>query len=288
MSKKPVILITSGDSKGIGPEITKKALEDHSIRGLAEFFVFKAGDKTGFDAIERAVKILKNGGADGLVTAPVNKAAINKSGIPFKGHTEYLAGAVNAKKFAMMFSGGHLKITLVTRHIPLKDVSRLITSEKIKDAVLLTNFALKKYFKINNPKIGVAGLNPHCGESGLMGIEEEKIIIPAVKALKRKIPRIQGPLPADVIFYKARKKEFDAVVAMYHDQGLGPFKMIAFDEGVNVTLGLPFVRTSPDHGTAYDIAGKDIADPKAMKEAVKLAVLMCGNDNIYGRDCLSK
>jgi len=272
---KPTVLITAGDPRGIGPEVTKKALQDSSIRSLANFFVIEPEDETGFDAIKKAVQILKKKKADALVTAPVNKEAINKAGIFFQGHTEYLAKTTNTKKFAMMLCGGPLKVTTVTRHIPIKEVSRHITESKIIDSVRLTYEALKSYFGIKNPKIGICGLNPHCGEGGRIGREEKDIIIPAIKKIKRRIPGVQGPISGDIIFYIAYKGRLDAVISMYHDQGLGPLKMVAFEKGVNVTLGLPFIRTSPDHGTAYDIAGKGIADPSSMKEAIKLAIKMC-------------
>jgi len=270
--KKLRILLTTGDPKGIGPEITRKALKDPHIKGMADFFVIEPRDKTGFDAIEKAVAILKQGGAEGLVTAPVNKSAINRSGIAFKGHTEYLARSTRTKKFAMMFCGGPLKVTLVTRHEPIKNIPRILTKEKIIDAIELTEQALRVNFRIKNPRIGVCGLNPHAGEEGITGVEEKKIITPAIKKLKPRIPNIRGPLPADTAFHMAYNKGLDVVIAMYHDQGLAPFKMIAFHNGVNVTLGLPFVRTSPDHGTAYDIAGKGIANPTSMKEAIRLNV----------------
>ncbi|HAZ10072.1 MAG: 4-hydroxythreonine-4-phosphate dehydrogenase PdxA [Omnitrophica bacterium GWA2_41_15] len=272
---KLIIIITTGDPKGIGPEVTKKALEDPKIKRLANFFVIKANDKTGFFAIEKAVEILKKYQVDALVTAPVNKEAINKSGIPFQGHTEYLAEATNTKKIAMMLCGGPLKVTTVTRHVPLKKVSSTLTQAKIIEAVRLTDSGLKKYFGIKKPRIGVCALNPHCGEGGTIGWEEQAIIIPAIKKIKRFVPGINGPVSGDVIFYMAYNGKLDAVISMYHDQGLGPLKMVAFEKGVNVTLGLPFIRTSPDHGTAYDIAGKGIADPDSMKEAIKLAVNMC-------------
>ncbi|OIO32790.1 MAG: 4-hydroxythreonine-4-phosphate dehydrogenase PdxA [Candidatus Omnitrophica bacterium CG1_02_40_15] len=272
---KPTILITTGDPKGIGPEVTKKALEDPKIKRLANFFVIKANDKTGFSAIEKAVEILKRYQIDALVTAPVNKEAINKSGIPFQGHTEYLAEATNTKKIAMMLCGGPLKVTTVTRHVPLKKVSSAITQAKIIEAVILTDSGLKKYFGIKNPRIGVCALNPHCGEGGAIGREEQDIIMPAIKKIRRFVQGINGPISGDVIFYMAYNGKLDAVISMYHDQGLGPLKMAAFEKGVNVTLGLPFIRTSPDHGTAYDIAGKGIANPSSMKEAIKLAVNMC-------------
>ena len=272
--KTPTVLITTGDPKGIGPEITKKALHDPSIKSLANFIIIEPEDDTGFDAIKKAVGLLKKNHAQGLVTAPVNKAVISHSGIAFKGHTEYLAGETNTKNFAMMLCGGPLRVTTVTRHIALKDVSRAITKQKIIDAIKLTDAALRKYFGILKPRIGVSSLNPHCGENGKIGIEEKKIIIPAIRSIKSLIPGMEGPISGDVIFYLAYKGKLDAVISMYHDQGLGPLKMIAFENGVNVTLGLPFIRTSPDHGTAYDIAGKGIANPDSMKEAIKLAVQM--------------
>ena len=277
---KPTVLITSGDPKGIGPEITKKALQDPKIKRLANFFVIATEDKTGFGAIKKAVDIMKKGKAHALVTAPVSKEAINKSGIPFQGHTEYLAKSTNTKIFAMMLCGGPLKVTIVTRHVPLKKVSGILTQAKIIEAVRLTDACLKKYFGIKNPRIGVCALNPHCGEGGKIGREEQDIIIPAIKKIRQFIPKIQGPISGDVIFYMAYSGKLDAVISMYHDQGLGPLKMTAFEKGVNVTLGLPFIRTSPDHGTAYDIAGKGIANPTSMKEAIKLAIAMHKLDTV--------
>lgn len=273
--RRPNVIITTGDPEGIGPEITKKALRDPEIKGLADFFVIEPKDKTGFDAIKKAVDILKKTKTAALVTAPVNKEAINRSGIPFQGHTEYLAKATNTKKFAMMLCGGPLKVAIVTRHVPLKKVSGILTQAKIIETAELTASGLKKYFGVKEPKIGVCALNPHCGEGGKIGREEQDMIIPAIRKIRSFIPGIQGPISGDVIFYMAYSGKLDAVVSMYHDQGLGPLKMIAFEKGVNVTLGLPFVRTSPDHGTAYDIAGKGIANPSSMKEAIKLAVKMC-------------
>ena len=175
----------------------------------------------------------------------------------------------------MMLCGGPLKVITVTRHVPLKKVSEILTQEKIIEAVRLTDSALKKYFGIKRPRIGVCALNPHCGEGGEICREEQDIIIPAIRKIKRFASGALGPISGDIIFYMAVQGKFDAVISMYHDQGLGPMKMLAFEKGVNVTLGLPFIRTSPDHGTAYDIACKGIADPSSMKEAIKLAVRMC-------------
>ncbi len=176
---KPTVLITAGDPKGIGPEVTKKALQDPKIKGLANFFVIEPEDRTGFDAIKKAVGLLKNKKADALVTAPVNKEAINKSGVFFQGHTEYLAKATDTNRFAMMLCGDKLKVTTVTRHVPLKKVSGVLTQAKIIEAAKLTDHALKKYFGIKNPKIAVCALNPHGGENGLFSDEEKRVIMPA-------------------------------------------------------------------------------------------------------------
>jgi 4-hydroxythreonine-4-phosphate dehydrogenase len=271
---KPTIVITTGDPKGIGLEVTKKALAVKDIKNLANFVVIEPSDGIGFDAIQQAVQILKADKADALVTAPVNKALIHNSGISFQGHTEYLAKVTNTEKFAMMLCGGPLKVTTVTRHIPLKKVADAISQEKIIEAVMLTHGALRTFFGIKRPRIGISALNPHCGESGNIGTEEKDIIEPAIIKIKKIVADINGPISGDVIFYMAYNGRLDAIISMYHDQGLGPLKMIAFEKGVNITLGLPFIRTSPDHGTAYDIAGKGIANPESMKEAIKLAAKM--------------
>ncbi len=269
---KPRIVITTGDPRGIGPEVTEKALKDTYIRKSADYLIIKPSDKTGLDAVQKALAVLKLGEADALVTAPVNKAKINSPGKSFTGHTDYLAKATGTEKFAMMFCSDKMRVTLVTRHVRIKDVPGKITREAIRCAILLTVDALKKYFDMPLPRIALCGLNPHCGEGIGASREEKKVIMPAIKSARVKAEI--SLLPADVAFYKALNKEFDAVISMYHDQGLAPFKMIAFERGVNVTLGLPFIRTSPDHGTAYDIAGKGRADPSSMKEAVKLAISM--------------
>ena len=214
---------------------------------------------------------------DALVTAPINKEAASGVGFGFPGHTEYLASLTDTKEFAMMMIAEPLRITLVTRHIPLADVAKSITENGIIQAVILTRDVLKSRFKIKSPAIAVCGLNPHAGESGVIGNEEKDIIRPAVSRLQKKFKGIRGPIPADAVFYSAYKGGYDAVICMYHDQGLIPLKMTSRDKGVNMTLGLPFIRTSPDHGTAYDIAGKGIADPSSMMEAIKLAVLLSKN-----------
>ncbi|UCB56544.1 MAG: 4-hydroxythreonine-4-phosphate dehydrogenase PdxA [Candidatus Omnitrophota bacterium] len=242
------------------------------------------------DCIDEALRLVKAKKIDVLVTAPVNKHTISQTGTFFQGHpvkccasrgspvdevftghTEYLARATKTKKFAMMLIGGPLKVVLVTRHVPLKEVAGSLSTEKIYETLALSASYLKQYFGIRRPRIAVCGLNPHSGDEGTLGQEEIKIIRPAVIKAKA-LASIEGPLPSDTIFYSALQGKFDAVVAMYHDQGLIPLKMQAFHQGVNLTLGLPFVRTSPDHGTAYNIAGKNKANPGSMIEAIKLAV----------------
>ena len=277
-----------GDPSGIGPEVTLKALASPEVKGLANFLIIgdkgrgtyrdhpgAGSGKAAMRYLDTAVDMLSRGKADALVTAPVNKACIRKAGFPdFQGHTEYLAGKFKIKNFAMMFVGKNLKVTLVTRHVPLKRVPEILNSGMIYNAITLTHKYLKGYFRIKAPYLAVCGLNPHAGEGGAFGNEEEKIIAPAIRKASKLMKNIYGPIPADVAFYETFNKSYDAVVAMYHDQGLGPFKMIHFDNGVNLTLGLPFIRTSPDHGTAFNIAGKGIADPNSMIEAIKLACRM--------------
>jgi len=220
--------------------------------------------------IKRAVELALQKSVDGIVTAPISKEALTMSGFPWPGHTEMLADFTKTKDYAMMFIGEPLRIILVTIHTALKDVPESITQQKIVKTIRFAKKACDM-LKIKCPRIAVAGLNPHAGEAGRFGDEEMKKIIPAIKkARKERIP-VSGPYPPDTVFYKAYKGEIDIVVCMYHDQGLIPLKMIAFDKGVNLTLGLPFIRTSPDHGTAYNRAWKGIANPSSMIEAIKLA-----------------
>lgn len=285
MGKKPIIAITAGDPAGIGPEIIKKALARPEISRRASFLVvgdisgkkFKSGSpgpgsgRASIDYIDEAVCMIKKGAANALVTAPISKIAASEAGFKFPGHTEYLAHLTATKKFCMMLAGGSLRVVLATRHIALKDVSKKLNSAEIYDAIMLTATSLKKYFKIKNPKIAVCALNPHGGENGLFSDEEKRVIMPAIKKASRKLQNITGPLPADSLFYNAHKGMYDAEIAMYHDQGLIPLKMTARDTSVNITIGLPFIRTSPAHGTAFDIAGKGVANPSSMIEAIKLA-----------------
>jgi len=230
--------------------------------------------KASIEYIAKAVSLIKLGKADALVTAPISKESVNAAGFNWPGHTEFLAHLAKTEKYCMMLVAGALKVILATRHIAIKDVNRRLNTEEIYYSIVLANNALKNYFGIKNPKIAVCALNPHAGEGGLFSDEEKRIIIPAVKKAQSMSIKVFGPLPADSLFYDAYKGKFDAEVAMYHDQGLVPLKMIGKDIGVNVTLGLPFVRTSPAHGTAFDIAGKNMANPSSMTEAINLAIKM--------------
>ncbi len=254
MPRRTRIGITLGDPAGIGPEVVAKALASGKLNKPCDYEVI--GDvRTGRRAdavdwvVEGARRCLSHE-LDALVTAPLSKGLLRKAGYRFEGHTELLAHVSHTKKFAMMLVGGPLRVALVTIHTPLAKVPRLISTGKILNVVELSHDACKR-FGIKRPRIGVAALNPHAGEGGLFGNEERRIIAPAVRRLARQGLDVTGPWPADTLFHRAYQGEFDAVVAMYHDQGLVPLKMIAFDTGVNLTLGLPFVRTSPDHGTAY-------------------------------------
>jgi len=231
------------------------------------------GGKACVSYITKAVDLVLDGKVDGIVTAPISKEALKMAGFAWPGHTEMLAELTKTKDYAMMLIGGPLKVILVTIHTALKNVPALITMQRVLKTIRLAKDACDM-LKIKNPRIAVAGLNPHAGEAGLFGDEEVKMIIPAVKeAIKEGLPA-SGPYAPDTIFHKAYKGDVDIVVCMYHDQGLIPLKMIAFDKGVNVTIGLPFIRTSPDHGTAYDIAWKGAANPSSMIEAIKMAAML--------------
>ena len=228
--------------------------------------------KSAITALERAVADLKSGDIDVLVTGPINKRAMTNAGFGFTGHTEYLKQEFGVKDVAMFMISSQLKIGVVTGHIPLKNVPSSITAEKILTKLRLMNASLKRDFGIAYPKIAVLGLNPHCGDDGLLGDEEETIIAPAVKAANDEGIMAFGPYSPDGFFGLGNYSKFDAVLAMYHDQGLIPFKALAFENGVNYTAGLPIVRTSPDHGTAYEMAGRDEADPRSMMASIFAAI----------------
>jgi len=221
--------------------------------------------------IEGAVKWVRSGQVDAITTCPINKKAINESGHPFSGHTELLAHLVQAPSVAMMFVGSQWKVVLVTTHLPIKEVSKWITRDRVLSTIRLTDEGLKNYFEITHPRIAVLGLNPHCGEEGLLGDEEKMEIVPAIMEARSQGLEVEGPFPADSFFNPSSPNPFDAVVSMYHDQGLIPMKVSDFREAINLTLGLPLIRTSVGHGTAYDIAGKGLADPTNLIKAVQLA-----------------
>jgi 4-hydroxythreonine-4-phosphate dehydrogenase len=221
--------------------------------------------------IEEAVKQVMKGELDAITTCPINKQAMNSAGYSFPGHTELLAHLAQSSPVAMMFLGSNWKIVLVTTHLPLKDISRWITANRILSTIRLTDEGMKKYFRVAHPKLAVLGLNPHCGEDGLLGEEEKREILPAIAEAKSLGMDVEGPFPADSFFNLSGRTAFDAVISMYHDQGLIPIKMFGFREAVNFTLGLPFIRTSVDHGTAYDIAGKGLADPANLVKAISTA-----------------
>jgi len=282
--------ITLGDCAGIGSEIVDLALRSDRIPKASEYKIIgeypscSPGQPTietahaAAAALEEAVTSARRGELGAVVTGPVHKARMYEAGFKFPGQTEFFAGRCGVKNFAMCLTGGRITVALVTTHIPLREVpSALKESEIIRVGLLLADFL--SYRSKTIPRIAVAGLNPHAGESGKIGREEIEIIAPAVAELNRSTirnhgsqPTFTGPFSPDTVFHRAAEGEFDAVLCMYHDQGLIPLKLHAFHNGVNVTLGLPFPRTSPDHGTAFEIAGKGIARPDSMIAAINLAV----------------
>lgn len=228
--------------------------------------------KWSFNFVNTATDLALNKKVVAIVTAPINKDAWAKAGISSKGHTEFLAEKSNVTSFAMAFYTMDLKVTLVTTHLPINKISTSLSTEKILEKIVLSNNFMKQ---LGSPKplIAVCGLNPHAGEEGLLGNEESLLIIPAIEQAKKLGINVAGPFPADTIFYNAyHYKNFDMIVSMYHDQALAPLKLLHFHDAVNVTLGLPFIRTSPDHGTAFDIAGKNVANHNSMKNAILLAM----------------
>jgi len=281
---KSRVAITVGDPAGIGPEIASKAAEDPRVRAVCDPVLYgppagetfapgvlsAAAGRAAFDAICAAVRDAQTGAVQAIATAPVNKLAFSRAGLPWKGHTDLLAHLTGSARVAMMFWSEPLKVVLATIHVPLVTVSTVLTRDLLDGVVDLTAAELPR-FGLRNPRLALAGLNPHAGEDGLLGSEEERVLRPAVEAARDRGVRIDGPFPADTLFVRASRGEFDAVIACYHDQGLIPVKLLAFGRAVNVTLGLPIVRTSVDHGTAFDIAGKGVADASSLVEAVLLA-----------------
>lgn len=233
--------------------------------------------KAAIAALDNAVRDLKSGNIDVLVTGPINKKAMSGEGFGFPGHTEYIQHAFGAKDVTMFMVSSRLKLGVVTGHIPLKDVPSQITEEKILSKLRLMNESLQKDFCIAHPRIGVLSLNPHSGDGGLLGNEEQDIIIPAIKKATEEGILAFGPFSPDGYFGLGHYEAFDATLAMYHDQGLAPFKALSFEDGVNYTAGLPIVRTSPDHGTAFEMAGRDEADPRSMRAAIFAAIDIFNN-----------
>ena len=224
--------------------------------------------------IVHAVGLATDQKIDAIVTAPINKKSLQNADYDYPGHTEMLAGLTDTKDVVMMLAGEKLRVVLVTIHCSVSQIPQLLDPEKILRTILITHKSLKKYFSIDSPRVAVAALNPHAGENGLFGREEIDLITPAIKQAQNKGVDASGPYPSDTLFYQAAQGKYDVVVCMYHDQGLIPLKLLHFDDGVNVTLGLPIIRTSVDHGTAYDIAGKGIASPESLISAVKMAAQM--------------
>ncbi len=315
MDDRPRIGITIGDPNGIGAEVVLKAVSLIEVRNACRVLIYGSREiideaeritglgldlelveipnfkgrhiKCGHVAalagqaslsyIEKAVRSAIAKEIDAVVTAPISKESINMAGSKHPGHTEMLQELTGTDSAVMMFEGGNFRVVLVTIHCALSDVPALVTQERVFSTIQIAHSSLVNLFNVSKPKIAVCGLNPHAGESGVFGNEEILHIIPAVKEAKELGIDVTGPLPADTLFYYANRGEWDAVVAMYHDQGLIPFKMLSFDKGVNVTLGLPIIRTSPDHGTAFDIAWEGKADPSSMAAAIKLAAKLVRN-----------
>ena len=296
----PRIAITLGDPRGIGAEITARALEqpvgaeitlvgaEDQIGGVPaarrvgvgtwglgsgeraedRARVIRAGRLTGH-AVETAARLALAGEVDAIVTAPAHKHALHLAGFPWPGHTEWLAELAGGVDVAMMLASPELRVVLVTTHVPFRDVPALLTVDRVTRIGRITDQALREWFGVVAPRLAVCAVNPHAGENGLFGDEEARVLRPAAEALGA-----AGPLPADTVFVRALRGEFDAVLAPYHDVGMTAIKVASFGRAVNVTLGLPFPRTSPDHGTALDIAGTGQADPSSMRAAIEMAVTL--------------
>ncbi len=284
----PRIAITAGDPAGIGPEIARKAAADSRVRAVCEPLIYgatrefapgllsAAAGQAAYETILRAVRDAEAGGVQAIATAPVNKEALAMAGLPWRGHTDMLAALTNTRDVAMMFHSEKLKVVLATIHIPLAEVPAALTEASLGTVIRLTADAMPR-FGIDHPRVALAGLNPHAGEHGVIGLEEERVLAPAVARARKAGVDVTGPWPGDTVFTRAVGGEFDVVIACYHDQGLIPVKLIAFGEAVNVTLGLPIIRTSVDHGTAFDIAGKGVASPDSLIHAVVLAARLAAH-----------
>ena len=290
--RKPVIGITVGDPAGIGPEIALKAASDPRVTEVCDSVIYgpytdaalrafepgvlsATAGRAAYDAIVAATGDARAGRIDAIATAPVNKEAFALAGLPWRGHTDLLASLTGVPRAVMMFYAQELRVVLATVHVALRDVPSLLTRELVDFTIALTARELPR-FGYPRPRIAVAGLNPHAGEHGVIGAEDDEILRPAVDAARADGVDASGPWPADTVFGRAARGEFDAVIACYHDQGLIPVKLLAFGRAVNVTLGLPIIRTSVDHGTAFDIAGRGVADASSLVEAILLAARLAG------------
>ena len=251
-------------------------VDSEDINTIEPGLVKAEAGKASVQFIQKALTLIENNDKAALVTAPISKQAIWAAGIDFPGHTELLADWFNTENYTMMLISNELKVGLVTTHHPIRDVSDLLSSDLIMKKCMTINRDLQNRFQIRNPRIALAGLNPHAGENGQLGTEEEKIIKPAIEKLKQQNVFVEGPFSSDTLFIPQKLKQYHAILAMYHDQGMIPVKMQGFGKAVNYTAGLPIVRTSPDHGTAFDIAGKGLANPSSMIEAIKLAITLAG------------
>jgi len=312
--KKIRIALTMGDPAGIGPEIAVKAAANVELCCLADISLYGCSDiikeavkrfvpdaklnikETGdlqFDdiniaqidaacglaahnAVIMATKDALTGEVDAIVTAPMNKASVNSAGIPFTGHTELIAELCKCDNFAMMQSAGDLRVVFVTTHIPLSEVAAAITQKRIIEVAHLLENVIKAE-GIKHPKLAAAAINPHAGENGYMGTRDEEVVKPALESLRSGGMSIDGPFPPDTLFIENTRRAYDGILSMYHDQGHIPFKMLAFDRGVNSTLGLPIIRTSVDHGTAFEIAWQGVADTGSLFAAIKLAITRAAN-----------
>jgi len=235
------------------------------------------GGKAMVEYVIKAVEMIQRGELEAMVTCPISKVLMHQAGHKYDGHTQLISHLTNTDDYVMMLAGERLRVALVTIHCALKEVPAILNTDMVYKTIAITASALREDFGFENPRLAVAALNPHAGETGLFGSEEDEIIEPAVKKAKEKGCNLVGPLPADTLFYKAASGQYDAIVAMYHDQGLIPLKLLHFSDAVNVTLGLPIIRTSVDHGTAYDIAGTGQADASSLKAAIELAATMVKN-----------
>lgn len=309
MPEQPRIVISTGDPAGIGPEVSLKALADPALAQAAEYvltgdaaWLGQTAKRLGLDvtklaieqagsgldgirpgeisalggraaaaAVETAVRLVQEGRADALVTAPISKEALRKAGLTYAGHTEMLAALTRTSEVRMLLTAGRLRVVHVSTHRSLRSAIDALSEERIYRTIAMTHEAGTLLGR-PQPRIGVAGLNPHAGEGGLFGSEEAQSITPAITRARAQGMDLEGPLPADTLFYRAVQGEFDLTIAMYHDQGHIAVKLLGFDEGVNITLGLPFLRTSVDHGTAFDIAGQGVARSDSMRAAIRLAL----------------